>query len=337
MTDKPSPPRPLEQQRATLRLAADDGGIARAAQLLREGRLVAFPTETVYGLGADATDAAAVAGIFAAKDRPRFNPLISHVADLAAAEALGDFDADARALARALWPGPLTLVVPARAGCGVCDLARAGLDTVAIRVPEHAAAHRLLALVGRPVAAPSANRSGRVSPTTATHVLADLDGRIDAVLDAGPTAVGVESTVVDVGGGRAVLLRPGGVSRAAIEGILRRPLDSPDDTDPERPASPGMLASHYAPRAQVRLQAREVGDGEAYLGFGAAPVRGIAGAVAVANLSVRADLSEAAANLFALMRELDALGAGVIAVAPIPDAGLGEAINDRLARASAAR
>ena len=319
--------------RPTARLAADPAGIAAAADLLRAGRLVAFPTETVYGLGADARSAEGVAGIYAAKGRPSFNPLIAHVADLAAAREQGLFDADALALARAFWPGPLTLVVPVTPGCTVSDLARAGLDSVALRVPAHPVARALIAEAGLPVAAPSANRSGRISPTTAAHVLADLDGRIDAVLDGGPTEVGVESAIVSCLGA-PTLLRPGGVTREAIEAVLGRPLA--DAAAGGRTIAPGMLVSHYAPRAAVRLDARALRPGEAGLDFGGR-FSGQGGPVL--DLSRRRDLAEAAANLFGFLRSLDErlAGQGSIAVAPIPAEGLGEAIRDRLARAAAER
>jgi L-threonylcarbamoyladenylate synthase len=312
----------------------DEAGIARAADILARGGLVAFPTETVYGLGADATRAEAVAGIYAAKARPRFNPLIAHVADFDAARREGVFDKDATMLAERFWPGPLTLVVPAAPQGHVGDLARAGLDSVALRVPAHPLAHALLERIGRPVAAPSANRSGRVSPTTAAHVLADLDGRIDAVLDGGPTAVGLESSIVACLG-EPRLLRPGGLSREEIEAALGRPLRGP--AEEAAPRAPGMLASHYAPRAKVRLRARRIEPGEAALLFGPGAPPGLAQARAVLNLSETGDLSKAAANLFGHLRALDASGAAVIAVAPVPGHGLGEAINDRLRRAAAER
>ncbi len=322
---------------ATRRLHPDAAGIAEAAALLRTGRLVAFPTETVYGLGADATDAAAVAGIFAAKGRPRFNPLISHLADAEAALAEGVFDAQARRLAEAFWPGPLTLVVPAHPGTRVCDLARAGLPSLALRVPAHPLAQALLAEAGRPVAAPSANRSGRVSPTRATHVLDDLAGRIAAVLDGGDTPVGVESTVVACLGGTPRVLRPGGITRAALRAVLGQDPAAPDAAEADQPASPGMLASHYAPRARVRLDAVRIEPGEAVLLFGAGRPAGHETARASLNLSPAGDPAEAAARLFGALRDLDASGAETIAVAPIPEAGLGEAIRDRLVRAAAPR
>ncbi|KQT13782.1 translation factor Sua5 [Methylobacterium sp. Leaf399] len=335
MNDLGSIPDPADHG-PTLRLAADRDGLAQGARLLAAGRLVAFPTETVYGLGADATDPRAVAAIYAAKARPRFNPLIAHVASLEAALREGRFDETALALARAFWPGPLTLVVPATAGATVCDLARAGLASVALRVPGSGIARDLLAAVGRPVAAPSANRSGRVSPTSAADVLADLDGRIAAVIDGGPAAVGVESTVVACLGGPPRLLRPGGVTREDVARVLGLALEGRED-DPDAPLSPGLLASHYAPRARVRLDARSLQPGEAVLLFGPNRPAGLSAAVASVNLSPSGDLAEAAAGLFAALRRLDASHAAVIAVAPIPHAGLGEAINDRLARAAAPR
>ncbi|MCG6121856.1 MAG: threonylcarbamoyl-AMP synthase [Microvirga sp.] len=323
---------------ATERLSADEAGIARAALLLREGGCVAFPTETVYGLGADATSAQAVAGIYAAKERPRFNPLIAHCADVAAAMREGLFDAQATVLAKAFWPGPLTLVVPRAPAGSVCDLARAGLDSVALRVPAHPLAQALLEAVGRPVAAPSANRSGRVSPTSAAHVAGDLDGRVAAILDGGSTQVGLESTIVACLDGTPRLLRPGGVPREAIEAALGRPLEAPaTEADPHAPVAPGMLTSHYAPRARVRLDARDIRPGEAALLFGGGAPSGVEAATTRLDLSPSGDLSEAAANLFGYLRALDETGAAGIAVAPVPDTGLGEAINDRLRRAAAER
>lgn len=324
-------------QRDTQRLAGDDEGVTTAAAILRAGGLVAFPTETVYGLGADATDFRAVAAIYAAKGRPRFNPLIAHCAGIDAARREGMFDAPALALARAFWPGPLTLVVPASPGCGVCDLARAGLDSVALRVPDHPLARDLITRVGRPVAAPSANRSGHVSPTTPEHVLSDLDGRIDAVIAAGPTRVGVESTIVACLGGAPRLLRAGGAPRALIEAAIGRNLVDETSTSEAAPLAPGRLAAHYAPNARVRLDAQVIRPGEAALLFGPSPPAGIEDAAAVLNLSVAGDVTEAAANLFAALRALDATGARVIATSPIPETGLGEAIRDRLRRAAADR
>jgi L-threonylcarbamoyladenylate synthase len=310
-------------------VAADPAHIGEAAERLRSGGLVAFPTETVYGLGGDATNAHAVAAIFALKARPSFNPLIVHVADLAEAERHGTFDARARRLAEALWPGPLSLVVERRKSSRICELACAGGPTVAIRVPGFPVARELLAATGLPVAAPSANPSGYLSPTTAQHV-ADGFGDADLlVLDGGPSPVGLESTVIDVSGpGPAVLLRAGGMPLAEIERLAG---DVTDGTAPdqEKPQSPGLLARHYAPRLPLRLGARHVEKDEALLAFGA-PVP--AGAKATRNLSPSGDLVEAAANLFAMLHELERADATRIAVMPIPDEGLGRAINDRLRR-----
>lgn len=322
---------PLSVVRQTKLLTANASGITDAAALLRAGGLVAMPTETVYGLAADATSGTAVAGIYAAKERPSFNPLISHLPDLASARRQGLFDANALALAQAFWPGPLTLVVPASPGCTVSELARAGLATVALRVPAHPVAHAVLEAAGRPIAAPSANRSGRISATSAAHAMADLDGRIDAVLDAGPTEVGVESTIVACLDGAPRLLRPGGVPRSAIEHVIGRPLVLAGEAG-HAPIAPGMLTSHYAPAAGVRLDADAPRDGEAWLGFG--PGQEFAAAL---NLSPGGDLREAASNLFGYLRRLDAMGMRTIAVARIPEQGLGEAINDRLRRAAAPR
>jgi L-threonylcarbamoyladenylate synthase len=300
--------------------------IARAAELLRGGALVAFPTETVYGLGGDATNDRAVAAIFAAKGRPSFNPLIIHVSDVKAAEALVALDDRARRLADVCWPGPLTLVLPRRADCAVSLLASAGLDSLAVRSPSHPAAQELLRAAGRPIAAPSANRSGRLSPTAAAHVLAELDGRVAAILDAGPCAIGVESTVLDLTGAQPALLRHGAVTAEELTALL----------GPLAPAaggairSPGMLASHYAPALPLRIDAVDARPGEALLGFGPAPG-------AALNLSPAGDLVEAAANLFAHLRALDRPAFAAIAVMPIPERGLGLAINDRLRRAAAAR
>jgi L-threonylcarbamoyladenylate synthase len=320
----------------TERLRADAAGLARAAGLLRDGRLVAFPTETVYGLGADATDPKAVAGIYAAKERPSFNPLIAHVASFEAAQEQGLFDEVARRLAEAFWPGPLTLVVRVAPSCTVSDLARAGLDSVGLRVPAHPLAHALLEQVARPVAAPSANRSGRISPTAADHVLDGLEGRIDALLDGGAAEVGVESTIVACLGGPPRLLRPGGVPREAIEALIGSKLEGGPESSAS-PLAPGMLASHYAPQARVRLNATHVEPEEAVLLFGSGIVEGAAEARATLNLSGSGDLKEAAAHLFSYLRELDASGAATIAVMSIPETGLGEAINDRLRRAAAER
>ncbi|MDE2005562.1 MAG: threonylcarbamoyl-AMP synthase [Rhodospirillales bacterium] len=310
-------------------------GIARAVALIRAGALVALPTETVYGLGADATDPRAVAAIFAAKDRPRFNPLICHYPDAAAAFADVAANPAAEAASRAFWPGPLTLVLARHAPGRVADLTGAGLASLAVRVPAHPLARSLLAGVGRPVAAPSANRSGRVSPTEAAHVLAELDGRIAAVLDGGACPVGVESTVLDLTGPAPVLLRPGGVTLEALEAVLGRVLAGPPVAAPGEVRAPGQLASHYAPALPVRLGARSVAPEEALLAFGPP----LAGAGAVFQLSATGDLTEAASRLFAGLRALDAAGSARglarIAAMAVPDRGLGRAINDRLARAAA--
>jgi L-threonylcarbamoyladenylate synthase len=313
---------------------ADQTAIDDAGRLLRAGRLVAFPTETVYGLGADATNGQAVAGIFEAKGRPRFNPLIVHVPDLAHAERLAVLSPHARTLAQAFWPGPLTLVLKRRPDSGLSDLVSAGLDSVAVRVPAHRIARALLAAADRPLAAPSANRSGRVSPTLAAHVWDDLGERPALILDGGATAHGLESTVLDATGEPFALLRPGAIPRAAIEDVLGAPLAAGPESDDVHPTSPGQLASHYAPNAALRLDARDVKAGEALLAFGE-PVPATEGPVV--NLSPRGDLIEAAAGLFAALRALDATGAATIAVMPIPEHGLGEAINDRLRRAAAPR
>jgi L-threonylcarbamoyladenylate synthase len=313
--------------------------VAAAAACLASGGLVGFPTETVYGLGADAGNPEAVARLYLAKGRPSFNPLIAHVSDLEAARRIGRFDARAIALAEAFWPGPLTLVLPKTSDCTVADLATAGLDTVAIRVPAHPIARQILRGFGGPVVAPSANLSGHVSPTTAAHVLADLGGRIDLIVDGGAVEVGVESTIIGCFEA-PMLLRPGGLPRGEIERVLGRALLAPPDeagTDTAQPLAPGMLASHYAPRAMVRLNACRVEAGEALLAFGPDAMPGADAATAVMNLSARGDLTEAAAHLFGYLRALDAAGARAIAVMPIPHHGLGEAINDRLRRAAVGR
>ncbi|MET0445192.1 MAG: L-threonylcarbamoyladenylate synthase [Pseudorhodoplanes sp.] len=315
---------------------ASAGGIAAAAERLRAGGLVAFPTETVYGLGADAGNPRAVAGIYAAKGRPAFNPLIAHVADLAAARRIAQFDSRSQALAEAFWPGPLTLVLPKTKDCPVADLATAGLETVAVRIPAHRVARELLQAFGGAVVAPSANLSGHVSPTTAAHVRTDLDGRIDMILDGGPVQVGVESTIVGCFD-MPMLLRPGGLPREAIERVLGMALVQPIQEpagETSQPLAPGMLASHYAPRTPVRLMAGDVKPGEALLAFGPHALPGLKAAVAVLNLSEAGDLGEAAANLFGYLRALDTSGASGIAVMPVPHHGLGEAINDRLRRAA---
>jgi L-threonylcarbamoyladenylate synthase len=308
---------------------ADDESIAEAARILRGGGLVAFPTETVYGLGADATNGRAVARIFEAKGRPRFNPLIVHVTSSDAARDLAEFNDQAIALADEFWPGPLTLVLPLRAdGRGrISELVTAGLDTVAIRVPAHPVAQRLIAAAQVPVAAPSANLSGHVSPTSARHAAQDLGAAVDVILDGGSSETGIESTIVALWP-QPELLRPGGLPRESIQAVLGYRLQGHHGTGV---TAPGQLASHYAPRAALRLNAAEAGPGEVLLGFGPhAP----AGAL---NLSPAADLREAAANLFAYLRALDAEAPHQIAVMPVPEMGLGEAINDRLKRAAAPR
>ena len=322
-------------------LPANPETIARAGKALRDGHLVAFATETVYGLGADATNDQAVAAIFAAKGRPQFNPLIVHVLGREDAERYALFDARARTLAEAFWPGALTLVLPRRPDCPLSLLVSAGLDTVALRVPAHGDAQALLRAAQRPIAAPSANRSGKLSPTLASHVAASLsdgDGKLAMILDSGPAQVGLESTVVGLPlDGPATLLRPGGVPAEEIEKVLGGPLaaPAPPDSDTQGRSSPGQLESHYAPDAPLRLNATDVRPGEVLLGFGS-PVPD--GAAHMVNLSPSGDLAEAAARLFSALRDLDALAQGApIAVMAIPERGLGRAINDRLRRAAAPR
>lgn len=296
---------------------------AEAAAALRDGRLVILPTETVYGLAGDAGNALAVAAIFEAKGRPRFNPLISHISDAGEAERIAILTEPARRLAETFWPGPLTIVAPFRQGSGVCDLARAGLDSIAVRVPGHARARAVIAAFGGPVVAPSANRSGRPSPTTFADAVDETGPAAAAHVDGGPCAVGVESTVVSALDGRVALLRPGAVTRDEIEALV-----GPLDTSGEGHRSPGRLARHYAPNAPLRLMADEAAPGEILLGFG----------LGVGDprwsLSASGDLSEAAANLFRLLREADRQGPAGIAVSAVPETGLGEAINDRLKRAA---
>jgi L-threonylcarbamoyladenylate synthase len=313
-------------------LSATEGAIARAAELLRAGQLVAFATETVYGLGGDATNDAAVAAIFAAKGRPRFNPLIIHVPGLVEAEAVATFDDRAREAARHFWPGPLTLVLRRGEGSGISLLASAGLDTVAVRVPAHPVAQALLRATARPLAAPSANRSGQISPTEAAHVAAELGDKVALILDGGSCPVGLESTVLDLAGAAPALLRPGGTTTEALEAALG-PIAT-GENHPEAPRSPGQLASHYAPRLPLRMNAVAIRPGEALLTFGP---RAPTGAVETLNLSPTGDLAEAAANFFAMLRRLDRLEFAGIAVMPVPDTGLGRAINDRLRRAAAPR
>jgi L-threonylcarbamoyladenylate synthase len=306
--------------------------IARAADLLRDGELVAFPTETVYGLGGDATDDRAAARIFDAKGRPRFNPLIVHVPGLAEAEAIAIFGERARRIARHFWPGPLTLVLPRRAESDISLLACAGLDTVAVRAPSHPVARALLRAAGLPLAAPSANRSGQISPTSASHVAAELGERVALILDGGDCPIGLESTVLDLTGGTPALLRPGGTPLEELARLVGS--FTAMETDPAAPRAPGQLASHYAPRLKLRKDAVAARPGEALLAFGAAAPPGFA---EVLNLSETSDLTEAAANLFAMLRRLDRPEFAGIAVMPIPDDGLGRAINDRLRRAAAPR
>ncbi|MCP5072374.1 MAG: threonylcarbamoyl-AMP synthase [Rhodobacteraceae bacterium] len=319
-------------QRATEQLPPDAAGISRAVELLSQGKLIAFPTETVYGLGADARQGRAVAAIFTAKNRPSFNPLIVHVADLETAQNFADFNAVALQLAQAFWPGPLSLVLPLKPGHGLSDLVTAGLSTVAIRMPAHPLGHTLLQEFAGPVAAPSANISGSISPTTAMHVLDGLTGRIDAVLMGGNCDVGLESTILAVDCDTVSLLRAGGVPVEIIEACIGHPLLYPED--PDTPKSPGQLQSHYAPNATIRLNAETVSDTEILLGFGDC-------ADATLNLSRAGDLTEAAANLFAHLRDMDRIAVEqdgkTIAVSPVPNHGLGLAINDRLTRAAAPR
>ena len=312
--------------------AGHSAALDAAVRILSDGGCVAVPTETVYGLAADASNGEAVAGIYQAKGRPRFNPLIAHVDTLARAETLIELPANGRRLAEAFWPGPLTLVARRRAGAPVSDLAAAGLATLAVRVPRSHALTELVARLDRPLAAPSANASGTVSPTRAEHVKAGLNGRIHLILDGGACPVGVESTIVSfTEPDRPVLLRPGGLDRRLIESVIG-PL-AQWRGQANQPEAPGQLTSHYAPKAEMRLNATTLRPGEAYLGFGPSPA---AEGLHFFNLSPSGDLAEAAANLFLAMRAAD-LRTGRIAVAPIPETGLGEAINDRLRRAAAAR
>jgi L-threonylcarbamoyladenylate synthase len=308
---------------------ATHGAIRRAAEALARGEIVAFPTETVYGLGANALDARAVARVFAAKERPRFNPLIVHVPGIAMAAEYGLLNATARRLAEAFWPGPLSLVLKRRSTSGIADLVAAGLETIALRAPAHPIARALLAAAELPIAAPSANRSGRISPTTAAHVEEELGDLPAMILDGGPCPLGIESTVVRVIGDRPALLRPGALPREAIELVLGAPLAAA--TADHRGASPGQLASHYAPSTRLRLDATSAGPNEVLLAFGRDVPQG---ARATVNLSASGNLEEAAANLFASLRKLDQAGAETIAVMKIPAHGLGEAINDRLQRAA---
>ena len=317
----------------TQRLSTDRNGIEKAAAILRSGGLVSFPTETVYGLGADARDGRAVAKIYAAKGRPSFNPLIVHLPDLATARKLAEFDDLSLKLGRAFWPGPLTLVLPLKPEAGLSDLVTAGLPSVALRVPAHPVAQSLLTEFDGPVAAPSANPSGQISPTTAGHVMDGLSGKIDAVIDGGPCPVGLESTIALSDGHRVAILREGGVTREQIEACLSQQVAEAGHSD--APQSPGQLASHYAPSVQVRLNAGARRADELLLGFGPDI------SDADLNLSPKGDLIEAAANLFGYLRQMDERaqrqGISTIAVSPIPMKGLGAAINDRLKRAAAPR
>lgn len=312
------------------RVPTDPASVEQAAALLRQGELCAFGTETVYGLGADATNSDAVLRIYETKGRPRFNPLISHCADLAMAERYGDFSPLALRLAETFWPGPLTLVVPLKSGAGLSDLVTAGLDTVGLRVPAHPLARDLIAALGRPVAAPSANPSGKLSPTSAEHVRTAFGGKVP-VLDGGPSDSGLESTILAVSGDAVTQLRAGALPREEIETLLGHPIAVA--AHDAAIAAPGMMKSHYAPTASLRLNASAPEPGEAYLAFGPAPAH----AGPLLNLSPSSDLREAARNLFSSLARLDASGATRIAIAPIPDTGLGEAINDRLQRAAAPR
>lgn len=310
--------------------------IAASTEVLLRQRPVAIPTETVYGLAADATHPAAITSIYETKGRPRFNPLICHMADLAMAERYAVFDPISRKLAEAFWPGPLTLVLPLKENSGIHPLATAGLDTVGIRVPVGFTAE-LIRSLGRPLAAPSANSSGRISPTTAQHVDADLGQKIDVIIDGGPCPVGVESTIVKVEDGEIRLLRPGGIEAKAIETLTGKRVLRPKAAGTAAIEAPGMLASHYAPNASVRLNATEVSSAEALIAFGSGDISGASSARVLLNLSPSGDLTEAASNLFDFLKRADASGATGIAVAPIPEEGLGEAINDRLMRAAAPR
>jgi L-threonylcarbamoyladenylate synthase len=317
----------------TQKTIAESSELDAAAAIIRAGGLVAMPTETVYGLAADAANDAAVARIFAAKGRPRFNPLIVHVAGADMAARYVDFPPVAETLAAAFWPGPLTLVLPRKADSAISLLASAGLDTLGVRAPNHEIAQSLINAVGGPLAAPSANPSGAVSPTCADHVRDGLGDKVDIILDGGPCPIGVESTIVKIESEAVFLLRPGGVAREAIERVIGKPLSTPPHTD--NPQAPGMLASHYAPHAPLRLNAAAPEPNEAFLGFGTTDAKG----QNALNLSASGDITEAAANLFAYLRALDRMtathGLKGIAAAPIPMEGLGEAINDRLARAAA--
>lgn len=319
---------------SSLILQPDAESLAQAASMLREGKLVAFPTETVYGLGADATNDRAVAAIYAAKGRPQFNPLIAHVVSINALDSLVVWNEPARKLAEAFWPGPLTLVLPRHPHCPVSRLASAGTETLAVRIPAHPVARELIERAGVPVAAPSANASGKLSPTEAAHVVESLGGEADAIIDGGRCSVGVESTVVSWLHHAPEILRPGGITREQIEKVLLRPVSVPESlVDGNEPVvSPGQLSSHYAPRAALRLNALSAEADEALLTFG--EDMHVKGGTLRLNLSPSGDVNEAAANLFAMLHRLDAAGVPRIAVMPVPELGLGIAINDRLRRAA---
>lgn len=312
----------------------DDGALQAATEVLAGGDVIGLPTETVYGLAADATNGVAVARIFEVKGRPRFNPLICHVADITMAERYVVFDPTSRKLAEAFWPGALTLVLPLRAEAGIASLTTAGLTTLAVRAPA-GFAHRLIAAYDRPLAAPSANTSGRISPTRADHVEADIGAKLPLILDAGAAPVGLESTIIKVEGDAVTLLRPGGVPAAAIEAVIGRPVARREKAGAIE--APGMMASHYAPDAPLRMDAQDVKTGEVLIDFGGQNLPGKDKAAAVFDLSPAGELAEAAANLFDLLKRADKISSSGIAVAPIPMDGLGEAINDRLARAAAPR
>jgi len=313
-------------------IPVDATSIARAAELLRAGKLVAFPTETVYGLGADARNGEAVAAIYAAKGRPTFNPLIIHVAEATALDALVEWNNEAHLLAASLWPGPLTLVLPRKKDAAVSLLASAGLDTLAVRVPSHIVAQKLLRAVNFPIAAPSANASGKLSPTSPIHVVESLGDKVDLILAGGRSEIGLESTVLDLTVTEPIILRPGGTTQEQLERVLGHPVSFYKAATPDAPSSPGMLLSHYAPHLPLRLMAESAQADEAFLTFG--PDALMKGGATRLNLSARGDLVEAAANLFSMLRELDRARYSGIAVAPIPEIGLGVAINDRLQRAS---
>ncbi len=316
---------------------ATDENIRRAAMALRAGRLVVFPTETVYGLGGDATNADAVAGIFAAKGRPSFNPLISHVPNFQSALKFGSFDEQATALAKAFWPGPLTLVVPRAPNSPIAQLTTAGLDTIALRVPAHPVARALLEETGLPLAAPSANISGRISPTKAVHARGLESEKIEMILDGGTCEIGLESTIVLCAGGNPRLLRPGGVSRGQVQAILGQKIQNSPNKAEKTVISPGQLESHYAPDAEIRINVTHTKPGEGLLAFGPTQPEGSDAAEIVLNLSLTGNLDEAAANLFDYLHRMDIKKIAAIAVMPIPETGLGIAINDRLRRAAAPR